>query len=531
MFKKITKIVNRSSLFDLIAFLSGFLLPLSLSPFNYYPLVFISILGLLYSIYDCSSKKAAWRGYLYGLSSFGFGVSWVYISIHEHGNASTFLAFCLTLLFIAVLAIFPALKILVFKKQTVQSNLLKNSNNINLLILAPSIWVVFDWLQGWIFTGFPWLYIGYSQTNTTLAGYAPIVSIFGLSWITFFVSSLLFLIIKYFYYFFKNNRDQSAANSLLTYIVTISIVFIIGNSLSGIQWTTKDARNKSNLEKIILVQGNIPQENRWRTSELTENIYQYIKLTTPYWQHATIIWPESAVPLPLHRINNFLEDWTTLTKNNNSTLIFGAPILASYTKQQYYNGLIAIHNTRTMTQYYKNKLVPWGEYVPLESVFRGLIAFFDLPMSNFISGVSNNLPFNIIQSEYIKWVPFICYEIAYPKYVISHAYLGNAIVTVSNDAWFGNSIGPWQHLQLAQMRALETGRPVVRATNNGITAVIDTRGKILNQIPQFQTGVLVSEIQGYSGSTPIMSLGVNSIILICFLIIILFSYFKRRNHY
>ena len=498
-----------------IAFFAGCLLPLSLSPFDYSLIIFPSIILLFYSINHLELinnpkqrvKLALLRGYLYGLGCFGCGVAWIYISIHEHGDASPLLAGFLTMLLIfGALAFFPAIKLGLY--QYFKSN---NSINSNLLILAPSIWVILDWVQSWAFTGFPWLYVGFSQTDTALAGYAPVLSIFGLTWMTVFTAGIIYLLLKNLAVFINNNYHQNSLNSALAYLVVLISVYIIGLSLQGIEWT----KPLANSEKIVLVQGDIAQNKRWQKNEVQNTINKYINLTAPYWKHSTIIWPESAIPTPLHTIDNLVADWKQQAVTNDSTLILGIPVLAN-PEYQYYNGIIAL-NQKNNNIYFKSKLVPWGEYVPMENIFRGLIAFFDLPMSHFIPG--DNM--SVLSSEFINWVPFICYEIAYPDYVITNAHLGNAIVTISNDAWFGNSIGPWQHLQLAKMRAIETGRPVVRSTNNGVTAVINHKGKIIQQIHQFAPGVLTQNIYGYNGLTPIMYYGVNFIILLCFVLFIL----------
>ncbi len=513
-------IKNNATFNNLLAFFAGCILPLSLSPFNYSPIIFPSIMLLFYSIEtNTSIKLSAVRGYLYGLGCFSFGVTWIYISIHEHGNASPLLAGFLTMgLIMTVLAFLPALKLALYQY-------IKNKNaHINFLLLAPSLWVSIDWVQSWLFTGFPWLYAGYSQTNTVLAGFAPLVSIFGLTWLVVFLSGLLYLILKNLLIFVRNNFHQNSLNQVLIYLITFISFYIISASLSGIEWTTK----MPNQERVVLVQGDIAQGKKWQKQEVQNTIDKYLNLSASYWNNNTIIWPETALPVPLQYIDNLVLELQQQAIKTNSTLITGIPAQANETPQ-YYNAIIALNknylNSPPVTQnvYYKTKLVPWGEYVPLENIFRGLIAFFDLPMSHFIRGQSGK----ILSSAFIDWVPFICYEIAYPNFVISHAHLGNALVTISNDAWFGNSIGPWQHLQLAQMRAIETGRPVVRSTNNGITAVIDHKGNIIKTIPQFTPGVLTAEISGYTGLTPVMYYGVNFIIGLCFLAVII-CYSKRR---
>lgn len=499
----------QNTLLCLIAGIAGLLVPFSLAPYNFSVLAFISCLLLIAALQNASPKQAILRGYIYGVVMFGYGVSWLYISVHEHGNASPLLAFSLTsLLICGILALYPAFKCWLYQ----YLNKKLQANKLVLILCLPSIWVIGDWLQGWLFTGFPWLYIGYSQTNSLLSGYAPVVSVYGVTWLIVFISALLYLSLKNIVQFIDNNNNQYTLNNCLNYMVIITVIFISSYSLKNTSWTNPSPDS----EQVVLVQGNIAQSNRWQPDAYKNNIATYEELTKPYWQHSTIIWPESSISIPLPYSNNLISNWQQQAIENNSTLILGIPSLANEHKQ-YFNSIIAIGTGEGVHN--KNKLVPWGEYVPLENIFRGLIQFFDLPMSNFISGAVNSPHFNILNSEAIKWLPFICYEIAYPNYVINHASLGDAIVTISNDAWFGDSIGPWQHLQLAQMRALETARPVIRSTNNGVTAIIAPNGKLLKQIEQFKPGVLVDTVKGYTGTTPIMYLGINFIILLNFMMV------------
>lgn len=507
--------------------LAGALVPFSLAPYNFAALAFLSTLIVLVVLNNCTIKQAFQHGYWYGVSLFGIGVHWLYISIHEHGNASPLLAGGLTLgLILCALAFFPACKLLIYKyleTKFTHSNYHSKYKNIFLLVNLPTIWVIFDWIQSWFLTGFPWLYLGYSQILTPLSGFAPILSVFGVTWFVIFNTILIYFIIKNIIKFIYNNNNQYTLNACLNYMVILIVVFITGRSLQAVEWTVP----KKTAEQVVLVQGNIAQVNRWDPELFLQNIKTYEKLTHPYWKNSTIIWPESAVSLPLPYAEKLITELSTTASNNQSTLILGIPRLAN-TQQQFFNSIIAIG--KGQGSHNKNKLVPWGEYVPFENILRGIIAFFNLPMSNFISGNVITPNFGVLQSENLRWLPFICYEIAYPSYVIDHASQGDAIITISNDAWFGDSIGPWQHLQLVQMRALETARPVIRATNNGITAVIDSHGKIIQQIPQFEENVLVYEnLYGFEGITPIMYYGVNSVIFLLLIMITGSCYLLRRK--
>jgi apolipoprotein N-acyltransferase len=512
----------KSVLKDFIAIVAGYLVQLSLAPYNYSILAFLSTLLFIYSIQNCSLKRAVIRGYLYGCALFGFGINWIYISIHEHGNASPLLAGFLTMLLICViLAFYPTIKVWLYK--LLENKFFnKQMNNTSSVLTFASIWVLIDWLQSWLFTGFPWLYLGYSQTTSNLASFAPIVSVYGLTWLIIFISGLAYLFLDNINQFINNNNNQYNLNKCLNYTLIVIIIFVMGTSLSGITWTTQNLKS----ERVALVQGNIAQSNRWSQEELANNIATYEGLTTPYWQNRTIIWPESAVNIALPYGNDLVSKWQQIALKNNSTMILGIPRVAN-NQHQYFNSIMAIGKGDGV--YNKTKLVPWGEYVPFENIFRGIIDFFNLPMSSFISGNIYQPYFNTLSSPNIQWLPFICYEIAYPSYVINHAHAGDAIITISNDTWFGDSSGPWQHLQLAQMRALETARPVVRATNNGVTAIITPNGQISKRIEQFKADVLIDDaVYGYQGITPIMYYGVNTIMLLCLIIIALCCYLPMK---
>ena len=272
-------------------------------------------------------------------------------------------------------------------------------------------------------------------------------------------------------------------------------VLIVGVELKQVSWTTPVGAPKS----VALVQGNIPQDLRWLEEHRAQILETYWRLSQELWGNDLIIWPESAVPLPLPYAKNLLADLDITGKYTGSALILGIPELATKDGHTgFYNSLLAV-GEQASGHYAKRHLVPFGEYVPLESWLRGIIAFFDLPMSAFLAG-GNDQP--LLRAHGLKLQPVICYEVAYPHLVLTGIAAANVIITVSNDTWFGHSFGPSQHLQMAQFRALETGRPLLRGTNNGITAIIDAKGRVVKAAPSFEQAVLVGSIQGYQGLTP-----------------------------
>ncbi len=462
----------------LIALLSGTLLTLAFAPWEYYPLGILSPALLLLTLQNATPKRAFTLGLLFGLGLFTTGVSWIFISIHTYGGTAAWLAAVFTLLFATTLALFPA----------VQCGLLNRfypkNTHFKYLIAFPASWVLIEWVRSWFLTGFPWLYLGYTQFTSLLHGYAPIFSVYGLSFFTAFTASALLALIT-----LKQHRA--------TIIATLFVIWIIGGLLTLIQWTRPIGTPIS----VGIVQGNIAQEIKWDPKQFEQTLETYATLTTPLFrEQRLIIWPEAAIPLPDSNIPGFLSQLNTRALQHHATLISG--IIEQDVGGNYYNALESFGTEHG--HYEKRHLVPFGEYVPLGPLLRGLIAFFDLPMSDLHPGPSLQ---NALHVGFTTIAPYICYEIAYPELVRGDFPQANFILTVSDDSWFGRSIAQPQHLQIAQMRSLETGRSQIFSTNNGITALIDARGRITQRIPSFKTGVLTGDLQPMMGSTPWIMIG------------------------
>jgi apolipoprotein N-acyltransferase len=252
------------------------------------------------------------------------------------------------------------------------------------------------------------------------------------------------------------------------------------------------------------MQGNIPQQIKWDPDFLKEQIVTYLTMTEPNWDADLILWPETAIPIPQDQAGSLIEHIAGRL-GDHGTLITGIPWYGFSDRREdftFHNSIMAIGNGEGI--YHKQKLVPFGEYVPLEGLLRGLIGFFDLPMSSFTPGPAHQPP---LRANGLKVMPFICYEVAYPDFVAFNSRHSDLLLTISNDGWFGDSIGPLQHLQMARMRALETGRYLLRGTNNGVTAIIDHKGRIRQRIPQFERATLVGQVRTATGSTPYMQTG------------------------
>ena len=470
--------------------LAGALITLSLAPFNLWPLGILSCVIYAYLLCTCSAKAALWRGWLFGLGMFGSGVSWVYVSIHVHGNAGVPLAAGLTILFCAGLALFQA----AFAWCYVQ---FVRPLPGGMLVGFPAVWVLFEWLREWLFTGFPWLYLGYAHVGTWISGWAPITGVYGLSFICAVTATCLFLAWR--------SRKPIACT---TYVVIVITLWGGGAILKPTQWVAKASEQPLT---VALVQPNVPQEHKWDPQWYRPILRQLREATDPLMGKDIVIWPESAVPNYLQNAQGFLDPIARRAATANTTLITGIPFRANGSSV-YYNSIASLGFGKGV--YHKQRLVPFGEYVPLEQQLRGLIDFFDLPMSAFSSGPAAQKP---LRAGAYRAAPFICYEIVYGGMVAEGARDADLLITISNDSWFGNSIGPWQHLQIAQMRGRENGRYVLRATNNGISAIIDDQGRIVQKTDQFVATTLVGTAEVMLGNTPFSSFGNTPIIVGCFL--------------
>ena len=466
----------------LLALFAGLLFPLAFAPYDLWPLLFVSVAAGFWCQQQAGSGKEAFlRGWLYGLGMFGFGVSWVHVSMHDYGFMPLWMAIPFTAIFAAFLALFYGLTF------SLSWRLGRSA------LVFTGIWLLLDWLRGWLLTGFPWLYAGYGLIDTPLASLAPLGGVWLLTLATVLLSATLIQLRQP-----GTLRWVAAGLSVLVLIAATAGHFLTFTHANGPE------------QKVALVQGNIPQDLKWQISMRDETRRIYHELTREIPADTLVLWPESAMTEFYQTITDFIEDEGKQLADRNGALITGIPWRSvSDAGITYRNSIAAIplrdNENGSERVYHKQKLVPFGEYVPMQSLIRGLIPFFDLPMSGFTPGDPSQPN---LQAMGHTVAPFICYEILYPQLVASRSHDADVLVTISNDAWFGTSAGPLQHFQMARLRALETGRWLLRGTNNGVTAVIDHQGRIVDALPQFERDVLYSQYQPRTGITPFMALGV-----------------------
>jgi len=484
----------------LLAFCAGALLVLSFAPFGLWPLAVVA-LALFYQalVAEWSGDGGPWSGFgvgwVFGLGLFGFGIFWIRISLNEFGNMPAVAANTLMLVLVAFLALYYGLAGWAIRRLRPRGG---PPAWVGPLLLFPSVWVLLEWLRGWLFTGFPWLFAGNGQINplplagAPLAGLAPVSGVHGLSLAVALAAGLLWGAVRW--------RGRARGGAL----VGIAALLLASALLGRIEWTAPAGPPI----RAAVVQGNVEQSIKWDPNGLLPTLEVYLTLTRDNFDSDLIVWPETAIPDFLHEVQDALiEPLGESARDEGAEIVIGVPIMES--REHYYNGLISLGTASD--RYYKRHLVPFGEFLPLKAQLRPLIDWFEVPMSDFSRGRAAQ---PLLQVGPHKVGVSICYEDVFPDEVRQALPDAAYLINVSNDAWFGDSLAPHQHLEFARLRALENGRPLVRATNSGISAIIDHRGRVVGAIPSFVRDSFSAEIQPRAGATPFSRWGSGPVLLL-----------------
>jgi apolipoprotein N-acyltransferase len=485
----------------LLALFGGALGTLAYAPFGLWPVALVSLLALLILSLDRTNRQSAAVGFCWGLGLFGSGVNWVYVSIQQFGGLPVPFSVGLVLLLAGYLSLYTMLFSFLLNRFWPQTSFTK------LVIVAPSLWTFTEFLRGWVMTGFPWLQFGYSQIDGPLKGIAPIFGVDAISFMLMMVAGLITYSI-----FTKNIR----------YVVIAALVVVAATPLKSMRWYIEQSGRGVN---IALVQGNIAQSLKWTPDQLQPTIDKYLNASRPFFGKAQIIiWPEVAIPDLEGNQVDFLKIMDGILRSQHTTLLTGIiDRRASLEGLKIYNALIAVgsktpYSLQDTNRYHKRHLVIFGEFVPFETILRPLAGFFDLPMSSMTRGDARQPQ---LKADGYNFTSAICYEVILGRLVRENFKPDtDFLLTVSNDAWFGHSIGPWQHFEMARMRALELGRPLLRSTNTGVTAVINADGDVIKALPQFETGVLDVTITPTTGITPYAHWGSWPLWILCALMLI-----------
>ncbi|MGB1239343.1 MAG: apolipoprotein N-acyltransferase [Pseudomonadales bacterium] len=478
----------------LLAAGAGAATTLAFAPFDLKLIAFITPAILFLLLQNQSIKQATLTGYLFGAGFFGTGISWVYVSINTYGGTHWLLASIITAFFCLGMALFFALQSWLYQKYL----------KPNWLSFA-ALWLSFEWLRSWLLTGFPWLYLGYVTTDTPLL---PLASLGGI-WLLSLAVLLPGLALANLW------LKRSSGNYKAAYLALLACITLPITVGQGVQ--EPQTQSSPQAIDIAIVQPNIPQEIKWQPAYLAQILERYVSMTEPLLGSDMILWPETAIPSFYYRVAPFLEPLVQRQRTLGGNLVTGLPVQVEDTLRP---GESRIHNSlRNLTQqstYHKQRLVPFGEYVPFEDELRGLINFLDIPSLSFSLPQAQQ---PLLQIGKYHFSAAICYEIAYPELVRRNSQSADVLLTVSNDTWFSHSIGPDQHFQMARIRAVENGRWLVRAANNGISAVVDPRGNVTAQAPRYTQAVLKTKVWKMSGTTVYQRAGLWPVLITCLLVI------------
>jgi apolipoprotein N-acyltransferase len=464
---------------NLIVLGLGVLLVPAFAPFGFAWFAPLTICGFVLALEGLDAREAAQVGFMFGFGLFAAGTWWLYISLNILGGLWPPIALLMMFCLAAIMGIFLALMAYAVTR------LVPEGNIVRWLIVLPAAWTLVEWLRGWIFTGFPWLSIGYSQTDTPLAVLAPVTGIYGISWATLLCGGVLASLA------IGTRRQRWAALAVAGVLVAVLV------SLKPLRWTENSGRDL----QVRLVQGAVSQEMKWDVAKRQPTLDLYRDLSLTDDDPDLIIWPEAAVPaLPLE-VSDFLLEMNAEAVSRGTQLLVGI-LTYNLDYGEFQNTLWAIGAEEG--RYHKRHLVAFGEYFPLPDFARRWLRIMNLPSENIRPG-EHNQP--LLRAQGVPLAATICYEMAFGAEQLHFFPEAELMVNVSNDAWFGDSIAPHQHLQIGRMRAMETGRYLLRATNTGVTAIVSPQGAVLQNLPQFEPGVIDAVVQPYTGATPYVRAG------------------------
>jgi apolipoprotein N-acyltransferase len=462
----------------LFAAVAGAASVLSFAPLGWWPVQMLTLAFLFYQVgMDTNTRRSTLLGWAFGFGWSVAGMHWLYIAMHRFGDLPGVLAALAVCLLGLYLGVFGALA-------TGVATWLRRRWSLPvpafLLLVLPVTWAVSEWLRGWIFTGFPWVVSGYAHTDSPLAGFAPLVGVYGIGMVVALCASCLVMLTQ---------RARAPAMGLF------AVLLAAGFGLTYIDWTHASGKPIS----VRLLQGNVPQNEKFDAGHLVRTLEQYRALITA--ERADLVaTPETAVPLfPQQLPGDYLPALAAFARDSNSTLIYGIPLADSETR--YTNSAVGVTPQGQAYRYDKQHLVPFGEFVP--TGFRWFVDMMHIPLGDFTSGAVVQAPL-AVKDQLV--LPNVCYEDLFGEEIAlnlrSAAHPATLLLNISNLAWYGESVAIPQHLQISRMRSLETGRPMLRATNSGATAVIDAHGKVAAALPFYQPGTLSANVQGMAGSTP-----------------------------
>ena len=463
---------------------AGAALTASFAPLNLWPLALLSPAVLMWLWQDASPAQAARLGFCFSSATFAAGTYWLYVSIHINGGAPVWLAFALMVGLVAVMGLYQAALGLAVARWLPERGAVRN------LVALPAAWLLVEWWRGWFLTGFSWLSLGYSQTDTWLGAFAPVIGVYGISALLLLGAGALATL------------AEGTARARIAAALVLGAPWAVGAALYGHSWT----RPAGGAVSVAIVQGAIPQDEKWLESNRETTLNLYEKLTEQALGTRLIVWPESAPADVANDLVPYISRLYGETRAHGSALVMGVLRaeggVADSDPTRYFNSVLALDET--VSWYDKRHLVPFAEFFPVPRFVRSWLRLMSLPFSDFTPGKADQPP---LPAAHLRLGATVCYEDAYGSAMLRVLPDADALVNVTNDAWFGHSSARHQHFQIARMRALEEGRYLVRAANDGISAVIGPHGEVVQRAPEFTPVVLDSAIVPLTGLPPYAYVG------------------------
>lgn len=475
------QIAQSPKVFALFSLLAGLLLPFGFAPYQLPYLSIITPALLLILMLSSNRKQSTLYGYLFGCGLATTGAYWIYTCVRVFGNLPSIAAFAVTVLFALTVALFYGLLAYLF--QTLKTK----HQTINALLVFPLAWTFCEVLRAHlILGGFPWLLLAHAQVDTVFSGFLPIMGEIGTSFLACVCAGLIALLLT----------DKRHISRILL-VTSLILTLLLGHQLAKIEWS-----EPTGSVMFSSIQANITQDIKWDEQRIHENFNHYLALSkTHIEQTELLIWPESAITVPIPYAENNLNKLKQLAHKNNIAFVTGIPIQTEY-EMQYYNAAIGLGKASGTS--YKQHLVPFGEIIPFARALRPLLSFVNLPLSMFTTTTS---PSAYIETDTYKMLPIICFDVAYSDLYAKHAQEADFIITLSDDSWYGNSSAQAQHLQIARMRAKQVARQTIFTTNDGITALVNQHGRVESKLPSKEVGVLHGQIIKGKSSSPWTKVG------------------------
>jgi apolipoprotein N-acyltransferase len=375
-----------------------------------------------------------------------------------------------------------------------------------------AVWTLAEWVRGWLMTGFPWLAVGYSQIPySPLAGYAPVTGIYGVSFAVALTAVLLATLAARATRYASPHPSSLTAHPWLP-VAAAAVLWAAGALLQLIAWTAPQGEPVT----VSLLQGNVAQDMKWKPEQVAATLNAYLGLVETS-RGRLVVMPETALPLFLHDVPpQYLDRLRAVAEKRNGDVLVGVPERAGEGRgREYFNSVLS-YGTAPIQTYRKDHLVPFGEFIPLRPILGWVVSVLAIPLQDFSRGGTNQEPLTVAgQAVAVN----ICYEDAFGEEIIRQLPQATLLVNASNVAWFGRSVAPRQHLQISQARALETGRYLLRATNTGMTAIVDPRGRVVGVAPEFETAIVEGKVQGFTGATPYVRTGNPPLLLLCLILV------------